>query len=457
MNDNTQKKSYYAVIPASVRYDNNLTANAKLLYGEITALCNERGYCWASNRYFAQLYNTEQRTIRRWIENLKERGYVEVEVKRNNSNEVEERKIYLVEALQTKMSLPPDKNVLTPPDKNVLYNTTESNNTENKLLPKGSSKKPDGFQKLEKWMSVIEELKKSFSFRIPKKEWNPTKTLLKVLKYLEMLEKGRFSKEVQYKEKIKFPKMSVEVVYDKIVEALKLLELRRSAGYYPVNKTYVDAVNVSSFFLNEKTGHSWFCDLLENGAKEVDQSFTIPEEVEERYRILCSNKGLDYFESVQSAVHNIVSFGDSFGRKYEKYFYGLPGFERLNDGVKVAMAFADFLSKWHDLHIGNLLVGKKSWILFEQEVFDFYNIMLRPSKTFLSQFEEIEEEEKEVNVYKAFEEWLMTEIPGEYGMEDFNSWFKKSFEKEHSGYNLDRILSVYRKNKAKVIVKGMEE
>jgi len=155
--------------------------------------------------------------------------------------------------------------------------------------------------------------------------------------------------------------------------------------------------------------------------------------------------------------NDIVSFGDLFGRKYEKYFYGLPGFERLNDGVKVAMAFADFLSKWHDLHIGNLLVGKKSWILFEQEVFDFYNIMLRPSKTFLSQFEEIEEEEKEVNVYKAFEEWLMTEIPGEYGMEDFNSWFKKSFEKEHSGYNLDRILSVYRKNKAKVIVKGMEE
>jgi hypothetical protein len=70
--------SYYAVIPASVRYDKNIPQGAKLLYGEISSLCNKEGYCWAGNEYFASLYQTSERTVINWINKLKDKGHISV-------------------------------------------------------------------------------------------------------------------------------------------------------------------------------------------------------------------------------------------------------------------------------------------------------------------------------------------------------------------------------------------
>ena len=93
------KKSYYAVVPASVRYDSNLCANSKLLYGEITALCNEKGYCWASNQYFADLYDVSKITISRWVSSLEKYGYIKVElIYKSNTKEIESRKIWIVDS-----------------------------------------------------------------------------------------------------------------------------------------------------------------------------------------------------------------------------------------------------------------------------------------------------------------------------------------------------------------------
>jgi len=88
-----ENPTYYAVIPATVRYDNRLTMGAKMMYGEITCLSNKLGYCWASNRYFANLYNVHENTIQNWITSLKRCGYVKVDTKQNQSGSM--RKIYL--------------------------------------------------------------------------------------------------------------------------------------------------------------------------------------------------------------------------------------------------------------------------------------------------------------------------------------------------------------------------
>lgn len=71
-----QQKNYYAIIPANVRYDEDLIPSAKLLYGEITALCNDKGFCWATNNYFASLYKVNERTIRTWLDSLINKGYI---------------------------------------------------------------------------------------------------------------------------------------------------------------------------------------------------------------------------------------------------------------------------------------------------------------------------------------------------------------------------------------------
>lgn len=101
---------YYAIIPASVRYDTRLCANAKLLYGEISALCNESGYCYASNNYFADKYKVDKVSISRWIKQLIELGYVfsKIEYSEKSKN-IESRILHLREAY-----IPINKIVNTP-------------------------------------------------------------------------------------------------------------------------------------------------------------------------------------------------------------------------------------------------------------------------------------------------------------------------------------------------------
>lgn len=86
--------SYYAVIPADVRYDKRLKANEKLMYGEITCLSQKEGFCYASNSYFAELYDVTPQAISRWVKALESFGYIKCEYI-HNGTEIKERRIYM--------------------------------------------------------------------------------------------------------------------------------------------------------------------------------------------------------------------------------------------------------------------------------------------------------------------------------------------------------------------------
>ena len=93
MNEENLNKSYYAVLPANVRYDARLKDKAKLLYAEITGLTNEKGYCWATNNYFAELYHTSKGNVSKLLSQLKEYGYIHIELIRNKETKQVEKRI----------------------------------------------------------------------------------------------------------------------------------------------------------------------------------------------------------------------------------------------------------------------------------------------------------------------------------------------------------------------------
>ena len=89
------KPSYWSVIPACVRYDASLPPNAKLLYAEISALCDDTGYCFASNEYFASNFELGVKSIQRLLKTLCDHSYISVDVVRDpKTNEVLERRIF---------------------------------------------------------------------------------------------------------------------------------------------------------------------------------------------------------------------------------------------------------------------------------------------------------------------------------------------------------------------------
>lgn len=96
MNEDEEiKNNYYAVIPATVRYNKELKPAEKLLYGEVTALANKMGYCYAQNKYFAELYNVTNTTVSKWLSHLNKLGYINIEIIRNEKKEIVTRHIYI--------------------------------------------------------------------------------------------------------------------------------------------------------------------------------------------------------------------------------------------------------------------------------------------------------------------------------------------------------------------------
>lgn len=76
--------NYYIVIPATIRSAKDITPTQKLILGEIITLSKNSGTCWASNRYFAEVYDISRRSVITHIQELESKGYVKIRYKTEN-------------------------------------------------------------------------------------------------------------------------------------------------------------------------------------------------------------------------------------------------------------------------------------------------------------------------------------------------------------------------------------
>jgi hypothetical protein len=157
--------NYFAVIPAPILFDKNLSERDKILFAHIMTLTHKEGFCYASNRYFEQVMDCTDRTISRSLKSLEDNGYIRREMHyREGSKEIENRYIYVSIGMVKNDLTGIDKNDHTGIDKNVLDNSTSNNSINvNSISPVVSP-----WKEFDKWIDA--NMIEKWPFRSPKNQ-----------------------------------------------------------------------------------------------------------------------------------------------------------------------------------------------------------------------------------------------------------------------------------------------
>jgi hypothetical protein len=357
-----------------------------LLYGEITALCNKEGYCWAGNSYFANLYGTSERNVRRWIENLKSCKYIEVTYHDKG------RSIRLAELSRTKMSAPPDKNV-RPPGQKCPKNTT-TNITLNKSFSKEKDNKLSNesyvpISEIRKWKNSLEILKKLKGFRMPNLEtlyeegsvkW--TKTGVSILSSLNELEKGEFQRGTSNKTDLILKPMVVADIEKMIEKQVDKFLLALDEKYWPKNKKALKSVTGKNF-LKTYSNFSWLLWIMNTDVKPIrealeDQKMEKEEKIDadliwDYSRLLYDSDNPLSEKEVIKAIRSV--FNRVEGIVNSEDFHRMENSGEFFDKEEVARQYLRFLDSWESVGIGNVY-SDKTWKLFDNFVWKNYGVDL---------------------------------------------------------------------------------
>jgi len=88
--------SWYAIIPSDILARKDLTANHKLVLGVIVSLSKQKGHCFASNDYIAELVGRSSSLIRSIIHDLHSKGLLKRDLLYKPNGELDKRILSVV-------------------------------------------------------------------------------------------------------------------------------------------------------------------------------------------------------------------------------------------------------------------------------------------------------------------------------------------------------------------------
>lgn len=96
-------------------------------------MCNEKGYCWATNQYFADLYHCSVSAVKKWVSALVKKGYISLElVYKEGTRQVLQRKLYINPSVNFYTT--PYKNLYDPSVKNYTTPSIKMYTDNNKVI-----------------------------------------------------------------------------------------------------------------------------------------------------------------------------------------------------------------------------------------------------------------------------------------------------------------------------------
>jgi len=173
--------NWFAPLPAKVLLDKKLSDKQKLLIALIANLMNERGYCFASNKYLGECLDCSESTIKDHLKKLEEMGILGRIIKLKPNGDFDFRSLVINIDIphipQPENNTTPARNLANPSAEKLAHNIIDNYTNKKELIINISfsefwdlyDKKVGSRSKLEKkWNSLTNEQREIAMKHIPK-------------------------------------------------------------------------------------------------------------------------------------------------------------------------------------------------------------------------------------------------------------------------------------------------